>query len=354
MNQLMPEFDFVSLIMSNADQAVYLASQKSLDRHVAIKVHSVEESLDEDFKEAFEVMARQMAKLNHVNLIGVYNYGVVSDMLYLVMEFVPGKPLQQLIKAKALEPVQIAGIIDGISSGLSRAHEEGILHGGLSSLNVLVTPEYEPKIGNFGFVTTASSDGEDVSARYIAPELGEDTGELSPLADVYSLGVMLYELYTGMPFIIGVVPPALALPEGKKVLGVIKKATAYDPAQRYSSVHEFQSACMKVLPHRKGSAAAKSKVASKGPAALQRGGSKPYMGGKPRAGAKSHVVRKPFIVASAHGLSREERRIKTLLRFIIFVLVLVAIYLAWSRLQQKRKALEQFPDMRPSEVLKKE
>lgn len=361
MNQLLPAFEFVSLIMSNPDQAVYLANQKSLDRHVAIKLHSPEASLDEDFKEAVETMARQMAKLNHVNLIGVFNSGVVNDMLYLVMEFVPGKPLQQLMKAKTLEPVRVGEMIDGICSGLACAHYEGFLHGGLSPLNVLVTAEYEPKIGNFGFVTTASSDGDNVSARYIAPELGEEEGELSPFADVYSLGVLLYELYTGKPFIVGVVPPALALPEGRKVLEVIKKATVQNPEQRYPGIDEFHSACMKALPSRKGSVAAKSKAAAQGPKGPPRGVSKPYTGRKPQGSPRQQAGRRPqagpktFVVASTHGLSREERRLKTLLRFIIFVLVLIALYLAWNRWERKKMIESQeLPSVQRLEVIQKE
>jgi len=325
MNGLLPAFEFVSLIMSNADQAVYLASQKSLDRHVAIKVHSPSISADEDFKDAFEVMARQMAKLNHINLIGVFNSGVVEDMLYLVMEFVPGKPLQQVLKGKSLEPAQVTEVIDGICSGLARAHYGDILHGGLSPLNVLVTADYVPKIGNFGFVSTASSDGEDVSSRYIAPELEEETGSLSPLADVYSLGVLLYELYTGKPFVIGTVPPELSTIPGRKILEVIKKATARDPKLRYASVEEFQAECVKTLPQSKAVAASKLKVAAKSPKSPRSPKSRVST-----ASAKSSAV------GAAMESPKGGHQMRMLIHLLLILILSYAIYIVWNRLEHKK------------------
>ncbi len=329
MNGLLPAFEFVSLIMSNADQAVYVANQKSLDRHVAIKVHSPEASSDEDFKEAFEVMARQMAKLNHINLIGVYNSGIVEGMLYLAMEFVPGKPLHDLMKGAAMDPARVSGLIDGICSGLARAHQDGIVHGGLCPLNVLVTAEYEPKIGNFGFASTTTSDGEDVSSRYLAPELSAGEDGPSALADVYSLGVLLYELYTSKPFAVGVVPAQLATIPGRKVLEIIKQATAAHPMQRYASVEEFRLACMGVLPKGK-SSAAKLKVASASAAQSPRA-ARPAVGAQVAASGPP-----PQLASGAH-------RLRMLTHFLIIAILCYAIYVVWNRLEQK-KAAEQEAD----------
>ena len=128
MNRLLPAFEFSSFIAHDEFAAVYFAKQRSLDRSVAIKVISPDISGKPEFRKSFEVTARTMAKLNHSNLIGVYDSGFVEQMLYFVMEFVPGKSLERSSSGQIVEPSQALLLIKGICAGLAHAHQNGIVH----------------------------------------------------------------------------------------------------------------------------------------------------------------------------------------------------------------------------------
>jgi serine/threonine protein kinase len=239
MNALIPAFEFKALIASNELSVVYMANQRSLDRQVAIKLLSPHVSESAEFRKSFEVTARMMARLNHPNLIGVYDSGLVDGMLYFVMEFVPGKSLARSAKGQQVDVKQALGLISGISAGLTHAHEHGIVHGDLNPGNVLLNQKAEPKVGNFGATHGQPNAAQGVGSPYSAPETSKQGPSVS--GDIFALGAILYELLTGHPHREGARPPSTLSKCGEAIDALWKKATHPDPTQRFSDVKSFSA-----------------------------------------------------------------------------------------------------------------
>lgn len=123
---LFPGYDIQSLIATGGMGAVYRAVQKSLDRTVALKILPMEFSKDAAFCAGFEAEAKAMARLNHPNLIGVFDFGEVNGMLYIIMEYVPGKSVYHAAYGQAIDQKEVIRLVSGIADGL--AHEIGRAH----------------------------------------------------------------------------------------------------------------------------------------------------------------------------------------------------------------------------------
>ena len=143
--------------------AVYSARQISLDRPVAIKILPRQFGTDAQFRDSFESEAKAMARLNHPNLIGVYDFGDADGMLFIIMELVEGKSLYHSAHGKAIEQKEAARIVSGICRGLAHAHQHGILHRDIKPGNILLGSGAVPKIGDFGLarLVGAEHDPED-------------------------------------------------------------------------------------------------------------------------------------------------------------------------------------------------
>ena len=144
------KYRIVRIVGEGGMGAVYKARQRSLDRDVAIKILPRELGEDPEFHQSFETEAKAMARLNHPNLIGVYDFGAVEGMPYIVMEYVNGKSLFHSAYNIAIDPIQAVTIVKGICDGLAHAHENGVIHRDIKPANILLTPKAEPKIGDFG------------------------------------------------------------------------------------------------------------------------------------------------------------------------------------------------------------
>ncbi len=131
---LFPSYQILSLIARGGMGAVYHAIQTSLEREVAIKILPVEFGGDVAFCESFAAEAKAMAKLNHPNLISVFDFGEVDEMLFIVMEYLPGKSLHEACHGSPIDPMEVVRMMVGVSQGLAHAHEQGILHHELSCL----------------------------------------------------------------------------------------------------------------------------------------------------------------------------------------------------------------------------
>lgn len=243
MNGLLPAFEFQALIASTPHGAVYMARQRSLDRNVAIKILAQEISANANFRRSFETTARAMAKLNHPNLIGVYDSGFVDGMLYFVMEFVPGKSLEHSSRDHQVELTQALKLIESICAGLAHAHDHGITHGNLHPSNILLNQKAEPKIGNFGFSHPGGSTEvqDPVTSSYVAPELAAGA-QANPAADVYAVGATLYRLLTAQRHATGAQPPSGITGCPPEIDAVWLKATDPDPGRRFTSVRELVKA----------------------------------------------------------------------------------------------------------------
>ena len=147
---LFPGYEIECLIATGGMGAVYKAVQLSLDRPVAIKILPREFGEDESFRANFKAEAKAMARLNHPNLIGVYDFGEVAGMLFIIMEFVPGQTLYHSAHGIAITPEAAARIVVGICMGLAHAHEHGVLHRDIKPGNILLDQHARPKIGDFG------------------------------------------------------------------------------------------------------------------------------------------------------------------------------------------------------------
>jgi len=187
--------------------AVYLADDISLERHVAIKIISPLLARRSELMARFRVEAIAQARLNHSNIVTIHSFDQQNDVYYIVMEYVEGKTLKKLIRDRGKIPEQEALIIiSRLLDGLSYAHARGVLHRDIKPANIFVTPENIVKIGDFGIAKVQGIDGlTRVGARlgtplYSSPE--QIRGEkLNAAADIYSVGVTLFEMLTGaLPF----------------------------------------------------------------------------------------------------------------------------------------------------------
>lgn len=200
LNALLSGYEISTLIACGGMGAVYLAVQKSLDRHVAIKILPREFGSDPQFRASFETEAKAMAQLHHPNLIAVHDFGEVDEFLYIVMEFIEGKSLYHSAHGKAIEQSEVIRLVHGISEGLAHAHQAGIIHRDIKPANILLDPQKRPRIGDFGLARRSDAEDEGLhfgSPDYIAPEALNDPSKASKRSDVYSIGVVLYELLTG-------------------------------------------------------------------------------------------------------------------------------------------------------------
>lgn len=218
--------------------AVYKGRQLSLDRDIAIKVLPREMGESEEFRESFISEAKAMARLDHSNLLGIYDYGTVEGMPYIVMQYVDGGSLHDAAYNIAVELMQAVTIVRGICEGLAHAHANGIVHRDIKPSNILLTHKVEPKIADFGLAHAADSDKPGLvmgTPGYTAPEVFQDFNQAGPLADIYSVGVILHQLLTGIDPAGSMEPPNH--PSGSLRLDLIwRKATHIDPAQRYQNV----------------------------------------------------------------------------------------------------------------------
>jgi serine/threonine protein kinase len=183
---------------------VYLAHDNVLERDVALKVLREQYANDEGFVERFRREAKNAASLNHPSIVQVYDQGQAEDgTYYMAMEYVPGSTLKErIVREGPLDPRQAAGIASQVAEALESAHGRGIVHRDIKPQNVLLTASGDAKVADFGIARAASSKtitGTNLvlgTAAYMSPEQvrGERVG---PASDLYSLGVVLYEMLTG-------------------------------------------------------------------------------------------------------------------------------------------------------------
>jgi tRNA A-37 threonylcarbamoyl transferase component Bud32 len=251
--------------------SVYLAFDRVLERQVAVKVLSPPYAQDPVFVERFRREARSAARLSHPNIVAVFDSGSDADQHYLVMEYVAGQSLAQLLADQGrLAPRRAAELTIEVCKALSAAHAQGLVHRDVKPANVLVGDDGRVKVTDFGIVkaaATATLTGTGVvlgTAAYLSPEQAQG-GPVDARSDLYSLGCVLYELLCGTPpFGSGVDSPPVAVatrhlhqpPEppsahnpqvDARLDAVVLTALAKDPVQRYRSALELQDALEQVL-----------------------------------------------------------------------------------------------------------
>lgn len=253
-------YDIKMLIGDGGMANVYLAYDRTLKRHVAIKMLRYELSKDERFIKRFKRESAQVINLDHPNIVHVYTVGDYKQQPFIVMEYVKGKTLKDYLREHgALEPQTAMHVMTQLAEGVLYAHQNNIIHRDLKTQNIMITDEQVVKITDFGIAL--SSNEADVtqtntimgSVHYLAPELAR--GNLATeRSDIYALGIILYELLTGdVPFKgesavnIALQHLEAEMPSIKLVKeelpnsldNIISRCTCKVPSDRYHSVDEL-------------------------------------------------------------------------------------------------------------------
>ena len=238
---------------------VFRARDQKLGRTVALKVLPVDLALQASFIERFLAEAQAAAQISHPNVVQVHDRGEDRDTYYIVMEYVRGKNLRQILAENGrLHPKQAAQVVGQVLAALDAAHERGLVHRDVKPENIIVSIDGRVKVTDFGIARAVEgamlTGGMLGTVAYVAPE--QARGErVDPRADLYSAGCLLYELLTGsLPFegdaakvlqehLNGRVPaPSLLAPEiGKDMDRVVLRSTAPNPIDRYQSAKEMQA-----------------------------------------------------------------------------------------------------------------
>ncbi|SPE62815.1 putative Mitogen-activated protein kinase kinase [Verrucomicrobia bacterium] len=205
--RLFPSLEILDFLGSGGMGSVYKARQPRLDRLVALKILLPEKQAEPRFGERFEREARALARLNHSNIVAVYDFGQVERSFYLLMEFVEGVTLRQLLRSRKMAPEEALAIVPRICEALQYAHDQGIVHRDIKPENILLDQQGRVKIADFGIAKilggkqagpALTAGGQVVGTpHYMAPEQIEKPQTVDHRADLYSLGVVFYEMLTG-------------------------------------------------------------------------------------------------------------------------------------------------------------
>jgi eukaryotic-like serine/threonine-protein kinase len=256
-------YELTHLIARGGMAQVYRAMDRQLERPVALKVLFPELSIDRTFVERFRREAQAAANLSHPNIVPVFDWGEDDGSYFIVMEYVEGRPLSAVLRdPQPMPPRQIATIGAGVAAALAFAHRHGVIHRDVKPGNVLITPDGDVKVTDFGIARAVNTEESLTqtgavmgTAAYFSPEQAEGKG-VDSRSDIYSLGVVLYEMSVGRPPFTGDSPVAVAskhvrdmpvLPREANAAvpaaleAVVMKAMAKNPDDRYGSAEELRA-----------------------------------------------------------------------------------------------------------------
>ncbi|EEF58027.1 serine/threonine-protein kinase [Pedosphaera parvula] len=249
--KLFPQFEINELLGHGGMGAVYKARQPRLDRWVALKILAPERQTDPQFAERFEREARALAWLNHPNIVTVYDFGETQGHYYLLMEFVDGLTLRQFLQARKLSPEESLIIIPQICQALQYAHEHGIIHRDIKPENILIDKDSNVKIADFGIAKLLDQEPQNISLtgaqdvmgtpHYMAPEQIEKPQTVDYRADIYSLGVVFYEMLTGELPLGNFQRPSQKAHIDVRLDEVVLHALEKDPERRYQKVSQVKT-----------------------------------------------------------------------------------------------------------------
>lgn len=275
------QYEIKQLLGKGGMGHVYLAQDTILDRKVALKVIKEDLLDNQNSKIRFRQEAKTLAQLNHQGIAGIYNILEHDKQVIMVMEYVKGQTLEDLISQRSfLSPVEATRIVMEVLSALQHAHKKGIIHRDIKSSNIMLDQDNRSKLMDFGIAITKegkrhTKEGSVVgTVEYIAPDIliGDNP---SPTSDIYALGILLYELIYGRtpfnsPEEYSIIQkhlnnnaefpehPEFYIPQS--LIKVIKKSLAKNPKQRYQSSEDFSSDLSKVNFEKKKTTKIRSKI----------------------------------------------------------------------------------------------
>jgi serine/threonine protein kinase len=246
------EYVFDSPIGQGGMGAVYRGCQLKLDRAVAIKILHRQHGTDYSYPERFRREAQVLAQLNHPNIVSVYDFGMIGDYLYYVMEFIEGTDLHQLLGHRQITQARALEIMPALCDALHYAHEKGLVHRDIKPANVLIAADGRIKLADFGLAkrldrpTTllTRSNMAMGTPDYAAPEQYDTRALIDHRADIYALGVVFYQMLTGTLPRGAWQPPSSMIGSDPRLDTVIVRALLPDRDQRYPSAAEFKHALL--------------------------------------------------------------------------------------------------------------
>jgi len=247
-----PQLEIIELLGQGGMGAVYKARQKQLDRLVALKILPPEVGRTKAFAERFTREARSLAKLSHPRIVSVHDFGHTENGLYyFIMEFIDGTDLRRVIQSGAISANEALAIVPQVCEALQFAHEEGIVHRDIKPENILLDKKGRVKIADFGLaklldrpatVYTLTQAGQRMGTpHYMAPEQIEHPGQVDHRADIYSLGVVFYEMLTGELPLGMFAPPSKKVQVDVRLDKVVLHSLEKEPERRYQHASEVKS-----------------------------------------------------------------------------------------------------------------
>src|SRR3954447_18181745 len=261
-------YEIVQHLARGGMAEVFLARDLLLDRPVAIKVLFPEFAADRSFVERFRREARSAANLNHPNIVSIYDWGEEEGTYFIVMEYVEGRPLRQVIREDGpIPPPRAAEIGADIAAALSFAHKNNVIHRDVKPGNVLISPNGQVKVTDFGIARAAGNAQEALTqtgavmgtATYFSPEQAQGR-PIDYRSDVYALGIVLYEMVVGRPPFYNENPVAVAYQHVRErpipprqhnpkipvpFEAIVLKSLAKNPVNRYNSAEELRADLMR-------------------------------------------------------------------------------------------------------------
>ncbi|HTI97939.1 MAG TPA: protein kinase, partial [Dongiaceae bacterium] len=258
-----PQLEIIRCIGRGGMGAVYEARQKSLNRLVALKILAPEREKDAAFGQRFATEAEILARLNHPNIITIHDFGTANGMFYLVMEFVDGVNLRQLLRSRKLTPEEALAVVPPLCDALQFAHERGIVHRDIKPENILLDKTGRVKIADFGIAKMLGPVSEELGGEksppenvtqnvvgtrgYSAPEQQQAPRLVDSRADIYSLGVVFYEMLTGELPGKKIEPPSQKVQVDVRLDEIVLRALAEKPELRYQQASAFKTQVETIL-----------------------------------------------------------------------------------------------------------
>src|SRR5882672_10008215 len=233
---------------------VYKARQPALDRMVALKILPLKLALDPDFQNRFIREAKALGSLSHPNIVAVYDFGAEGGFFFFAMEFTDGTNLRQILRDRKLTPEQGLKIVPQICDALEYAHGEGVVHRDIKPENILLDKRGRVKIADFGLAKLVGADAPVNltmtnmvmgTPHYMAPEQVENPKSVDHRADIYAIGVVLYEMLTGELPIGRFEMPSKMVKIDVRLDEVVLKALEKSPEKRYQAASDIKDAVSK-------------------------------------------------------------------------------------------------------------
>lgn len=259
--RLFPQLEILEFLGKGGMGAVYKARQPALDRLVAVKILPPTVAADPAFAERFAREARALARLGHPNIVGVYEFGQTKDLYYFVMEYVDGMNLRRAIETRKLSSSEALAIVPQVCEALQFAHDEGVVHRDIKPENILIDKRGRVKIADFGLAKIVGAGNgrgdcdspakrEDMltgthqvmgTLHYMAPEQIEKPQTVDHRADIYSLGVVFYEMLTGELPIGRFAPPSQKVQMDVRLDEVVLRSLEKEPRLRYQHASDVKT-----------------------------------------------------------------------------------------------------------------